>query len=357
MLNYILKKTTYSLLVLWGVISLIFVLFNVLPGDPARLILGQRPDAESIEMIKKDLGLDQAKHYQYLKYLNDLSFISIHSRNSNSYFYLDSNIYPKTKTIIKTKNSIIVAKLRYLRRCFQTKNDVSSILKETIPNTVLLALASIFIASFLGIIWGVFAALTKNSFFDRFSIVFSAMGMSIQSFFAAILMAWIFAFVLHDITGLNLSGNLYHIDDYGNEKKFMLKNLILPAITLGIRPLTIILQLTRNSLLEVLSSDYIRTAKAMGYEWKKTIRKYALKNTLNPVVSAVSGWFASMLAGVVFVEYIFGWKGLGYLIVDALNNYDLPVIMGCVLIISIVFILINLAVDVIYSLLDPRIKL
>jgi len=181
--------------------------------------------------------------------------------------------------------------------------------------------------------------------------------MSLPSFFAAILIGWIFAFVLADFTGLNLTGNLYEIDNMGNGSYLQLKNLILPAFTLGIRPLAIVIQLSRNSMLDVLSQDYIRTAKAKGLSFSRIIFKHALKNSLNPVITAISGWFASLMAGVVFVEYIFGWKGLGYVIVDSLNQYDFPVIVGCVLTISIMFIIINLCVDILYAQLDPRIRL
>ena len=134
------------------------------------------------------------------------------------------------------------------------------------------------------------------------------------------------------------------------------KNLILPAIVLGIRPLAVVTQLMRNSLLEVLQADYIRTARAKGLSFATVIRRHAFKNSLNPVVTAISGWFASMLAGAVFVEYIFGWNGLGKEIVDALNTLDLPVIMGAVLIIATLFILINIFVDIIYGWLDPKVR-
>ena len=136
-----------------------------------------------------------------------------------------------------------------------------------------------------------------------------------------------------------------------------LKNLILPAFTLGIRPLAIVIQLSRNSMLDVLSQDYIRTARAKGLKFSSVLFKHALRNSLNPVITAVSGWFASLMAGIVFVEYIFGWKGLGYVIVDALNKYDLPVVMGSVVTISILFITINVLVDLVYTMLDPRIRL
>ena len=136
-----------------------------------------------------------------------------------------------------------------------------------------------------------------------------------------------------------------------------LKNLILPTITLGIRPLAIIVQLTRSSMLEVLSLDYIRTAKAKGLSSYAIIFNHALRNALNPVVTAVSGWFASLMAGAFFVEYIFGWNGLGKVTVDALELSDFPVVMGAVLFIAFLFVIINILVDILYGFLDPRVKL
>ena len=154
-----------------------------------------------------------------------------------------------------------------------------------------------------------------------------------------------------------MTGSLYEIDDFGENIFIQWKNLILPALVLGIRPLAVVIQLMRNSLLEVLSLDYIRTAKAKGLSQYQIIKNHALNNALNPVVTAVSGWFASMLAGAVFVEYIFNWNGLGKEIVIALDTLDLPVIMGSVLVIATLFITINILVDIIYSWLDPRIRL
>lgn len=154
-----------------------------------------------------------------------------------------------------------------------------------------------------------------------------------------------------------MTGSLYEIDDMGEGKHLILKNLVLPAFTLGIRPLAVITQLTRNSLLEVLNQDYIRTAYAKGLSSRSVIWKHALKNSLNPVITATSGWFASMLAGAVFIEFIFGWNGLGKEIVNALNTLDLPVVMGAVLVIATTFIFINILVDILYGILDPKVRL
>jgi len=357
-IQFLLKRFFYAILILWGVVSLIFFLFNILPGDPAKMMLGQRSDISTIESIRKDLGLDKSKTMQYFKYINDLSPISFHNEIDNqSYFYLDSNNYQFTKLFKLSKKSVLVIKVPYLRKSYQSKKLVTEIITETLPNTFILTLVSIIFATIFGIFLGILSAINKDTFFDRASILFSTLGMSVPSFFAAILIAWFFAFILGNLTGLNLTGNLYEIDDFGEGYYLQLKNLILPAFTLGIRPLAIVTQLSRNSMLDVLSQDYIRTAKAKGLSFKRIIWKHALKNSLNPVITAVSGWFASLMAGVVFVEYIFGWKGLGYIIVDSLNKYDLPVVVGCVLTISVVFIVINTLVDILYAILDPRIRL
>ena len=336
---------------------MIFFLFNVLPGDPARMMLDQREDAEQLQNIRKKYGFDQPISTQYLYYLNDLSPVSIHSKSPENYTFLDSNKYTFSE-LFSVSDKSVVMKYPYLRKSFQ-KNDKSvvDVISETLPNTAILAVSAIVIAIIIGIFFGVLSALYKDTFFDRIISVVSTLGMSVPSFFSAILFAWLFGFVLHKYTNLNMTGSLYEVDDFGETIYIQWKNLLLPAIVLGIRPLAVVIQLTRNSLLEVLNQDYIRTAKAKGLSTYKIMKTHALKNALNPVVTAISGWFASMLAGAVFVEYIFNWNGLGKEIVNALNTLDLPVIMGSVLIIATMFILINILVDIIYGILDPRIRL
>jgi peptide/nickel transport system permease protein len=162
--------------------------------------------------------------------------------------------------------------------------------------------------------------------------------------------------VLHPYTGLNLTGSWFDIDEVTGEKYLTIKNLILPAFTLGIRPLAIITQLTRSAMLDVLSQDYIRTAHAKGLSKTKVVFKHGLRNALNPVITAITGWFAELLAGAFFVEYIFGWKGLGKITVDALEKLDYPVVMGSVLISACIFIVINMLADVLYGVVDPRVR-
>ena len=357
MFNFLLKKIVYSFLVIFGVLTIVFFLFNVLPGDPARMMLDKREDSKQLEIIKKKYGFDRPIFTQYLFYLNDLSIVSIHNNHPDSFTFLDKRKYSATK-IIDIYNYSIVLKKPYLRTSFVKSNlKVSTIIRTTFPNTFLLAFLAILFGLVFGLIFGVISALNKDKFFDKIVLYFSVIGMALPSFFSAIIIAWVFGYILNAYTGLNMTGSLYEIDDYGISRTIQFKNIILPAITLGIRPLAVIIQLSRNSLLEVLSMDYIRTAKAKGLNKFIIVFKHALRNSLNPVITAVSGWFASLLAGAVFVEYIFAWNGLGKEIVDALNNMDLPVVMGSVIFISLIFVIINILVDLIYAWIDPRVRI
>ena len=357
MFSFIVRRTGHGLLVLLGVLVLVFLLFNVLPGDPARLAMGQRVNQKSLDIIHKDMGLDEPVYNRFLLYVNDLSPISIYNESvMGSHIYLDHEKYPHTIRLLKfSSNRALILKFPYLRRSYQSRKPVSDIIMSALPNTAVLAFSAIIIASVLGIIMGIIAALFKDSIYDKVSIVLSVLGLAGPSFFTGLIIAWLFGHVLHRYTGLNITGNLFIMDDGGN-KILQLKNLILPALTLGIRPLAIIVQLTRNSMLQVMTKDYIRTAFAKGLSLRVVVTKHAVKNMLNPVITAISGWFASLIAGAVFVEYIFGWEGIGKNIVDALGTFDMPVIMGIILVTAALFVIINILVDISYGLLDPRIK-
>ena len=358
MLRYTIKRLLYGLLVLLGVVTLVFFLFNILPGDPARMMLGQRADAESIEIINRDLGRDKPVGVQYLNYLNDLLPISLHNNaDPDNFFYLNPDKYAPFTTLLKIGSTSVVLKSPYLRRSYQSQRKVSDIIATAFPQTALLAVVALTFALIIGILLGVLSAIYKDSWVDRLTLVLSTLGMSLPSFFAAILIAWFFAYVLADWTHLNMFGNLYTVDDYGTGEYLDLKNLILPALTLGIRPLATLTQLTKNSMLEALSQDYIRTARAKGIPERRVIFHHALRNALNPVVTSASGWLAGLLAGAVFVEYVFDWKGMGIVIVDGLDKYDFPVVMGAILFICVLLIVINILTDILYGLLDPRVRI
>ncbi|MFH1320834.1 MAG: ABC transporter permease [Bacteroidota bacterium] len=352
------KRILYGFFVMLGVITVVFLLFNVLPGDPARMMVGQRTDSASIAAIRNDLGLNRPLTIQYVMYLNDLSPISIHETLDDDHFlFLNKKKYTDfTKLFSVFESNVIILKSPYLRRSYQTQRKVTEIITEALPETAILAITSITFAAVIGIILGIFSAIKKHSYFDNSSLVLAVLGMSAPSFFSGIIIAWLFGYVLCDYTGLNMTGSLFRIDAFEGEV-LELKNLILPAFTLGIRPLAIIVQLTRSSLLEVLNQDYIRTAKSKGLSFYVVIFKHALKNALNPVITTLSGWFASLLAGAVFVEYIFGWKGIGKELFDSLEKYDFPVAMGITLFLATIFIIVNIIVDIIYAILDPRVRL
>jgi len=233
---------------------------------------------------------------------------------------------------------------------------VGFVLMEALPGTLLLAFAAMLFAAIAGIFLGVLAAINKGSWIDTSAVFASIAGISAPSFFMAIIIAYFFGVVLHSYTGLQLTGSWFDIDEVTGERYFTMKNLILPAFTLGIRPLAIITQLTRSSMLDVLNQDYIRTAYAKGLSRRTIVIRHALRNALNPVVTAITGWFAELLAGAFFVEYIFGWQGIGKITVDALEKLDYPVVMGSVLISACIFIVINMLADVLYSVIDPRVR-
>lgn len=357
MIRFVGKRLLYGLLVLLGVVTLVFFLFNILPGDPARMMLGQRADQESIDIINRDLGRDKPVVVQYLCYLNDLAPLSFHNNSDpKDFFYLEPSKYSPYTTLLKVGKTSVVSKAPYLRRSYQSQRRVSEIISTAFPQTALLALVAMAFALALGITLGVFSALYKDTWVDRLTLVLSTLGMSLPSFFAAILIAWLFAYLLADVTHLSMFGSLYTVDDYGCGEYIDLKNLILPALTLGIRPLATLTQLTKNSMLEALSQDYIRTARAKGLKYRRVVVHHALRNALNPVVTSASGWLASLLAGAVFVEYVFDWKGMGVVIVDGLEKYDFPVVMGTILFICVLLVTINIITDIIYGILDPRVR-
>jgi len=350
MFNYALKKFIYGFAVMAGVIVVVFLLFNVLPGDPARMTLGQRSDVLSLEAVRKEFGLDRPKPVQFMLYLNDLSPIGFHKNtveNRDKYHHMP---------LIRFDDKVVALKWPYLRRSYQTKREVTLILTETVPNTFILALTAIIFAAIIGIFLGILSAVHKDAWIDKAANAFAILGISAPSFFAGIIIAWLFGFVLADYTGLNMSGSLYSYDPFEGEIMTW-KNLWLPMLTLGLRPLAIIVQLTRSTMLDVLAQDYIRTARAKGLSRSAIIYKHAFKNAVNPVITAISGWFASLLAGSFFVEYIFGYNGLGRTTVTALEMSDFPVVMGSILFIAFVFVVINIVVDLIYAFVDPRVKL
>jgi dipeptide transport system permease protein len=349
MIKYVAGRLAYGFLVLLGATIIVFFIFNILPGDPVALMAGQRTDVSTREAIRSELGLNDPWYVQLETYLNDLSPVSFHKNtieNKKKYEY---------KELLHFKDDVLVIKYPYLRRSFQNNKKVSEIIIENMEGTFWLAFAAMLFATVFGIIFGVLASLKQNSFLDHSMVSLSVVGISAPPFVMGALISLVFGFLLADYTGLNTSGQLW--EDNLEGRKLMIKNIILPAFTLGLRPLAIIVQLTRSSMLEVMSQDYIRTARAKGVKYFMIIMKHALKNALNPVITAVSGWLASLMAGAFFIEIIFAWKGLGSATIKAVYDKDFPVVMGATLFVALVFIIINIFVDILYAAIDPRVRL
>lgn len=336
-----------SFLILLGVIAAVFTMFQGL-GDPERMVVGQTGDQATLQNIRKDLNLDKPKWKQFVLYLNDVSPLSIYHKET---------IQRKGIRGLFIGNNIQVGiKYPYLGKSYQSKRKVTDILADALPATIILAFTAMVFATLTGIFLGCIAAMKKGTWIDQTAIVSSVGGISAPSFFMAIIIAYLFGIVWHNFTGLTPTGSLFALDDYTGVKQLQLQNLILPAITLGIRPLAIITQLTRSSMLDVLNQDFIRTARAKGLPQSVVVFRHALPNALNPVITAITGWFAELLAGSFFIEYIFNWNGVGKVTVDALEKLDYPVVMGAVLLSACIFIVVNLFTDVLYRVIDPRIR-
>lgn len=340
-----LKKLRFLFFVLFGLVSFIFILFQALPSAD-QILSAQRSDSATTAAIVKDLGLDKPILEQGCYYLNDLSPISVHK--------LDTKTENFTGLHAQLFEHQIWLKLPYLRTSFQTKQKVSSMLVEAFYGTLVLAIAAMVVSMFIGIPLGVLAAIKQNSWVDKFIVWISAIGISVPSFFSAMIFSWLFGFVLIEYTHLPMTGSLFEIDALGQTKSVQISHLILPALALGIRPLAVFIQLTRNTMVEILQLDFIRTARAKGISESVVIWRHAFPNALNPLITSIGGWFSSLLAGSFFTEYIFQWKGLGKVTIEALQQSDLPVVMGAVLFTACVFFVIHTITELLYVWIDPR---
>jgi len=398
--------------VLLGVLTLVFFLFGLVP-DPARELAGQTESEEVIQSIREKYNLDLSLGKRYVLFINDVSPVSWYALDEDSRRFRSEKEVGGT-TVFSSSSNRLVLKAPYLGRSYLTDRTVTDILFDALPGTLILALVAMFFAMIVGISLGVWSALREGSFIDRSILLLASVGMSGPSFFMAIVIAWIGGYLLHDSisislwiivlplfgfvlqkfllkrkdntvfqvslvlsfvlwifggrlgiptlsmnlpgTGLSMNGSLFTVDVWEGEK-LALQNLILPAITLGIRPLAVVAQLMRNSVLEVMRQDFIRTARAKGLTEWRIVMGHVLRNAMNPVLTAASGWLASMLAGAVFVEFVFGWKGLGLEVFRSLEKNDLPVVMGAVMVIAVIFVVINTLVDLLYGWIDPRVRL
>ncbi len=349
MWQYIIKKLAYGFLIIVTVVCTISSVIYLSPVDPARLSFGQLSDAKTVENKRKAMGLDQPLSRQLLFYLRDLSPVNIIDKNSVA---ISSYTYVKLLTL---GEKIIIIKWPYLRESYQSGRPVASILLEAIPVTLILALLSILFATVVGISLGILSAVKQGSWIEQVALLLSTIGYSLPSYATAIFFAIIFAFLLGPVTGLNLTGSLFELNDNG-DKVIILKNLILPVLALGLRPVSIVTQLTRSAMLDNMTMPYVRTARAKGLSERTVTYFHVLKNALNPIITGISGWFASLIAGAFFVENVFNFRGLGAVTVKALLEFDIPVVLGAVIFTCIMFVIINIIVDIMYVMTDPRIK-
>ena len=320
-------KVLRGLAVLWGSFTLVFLIFTAIP-DPARQLAGQQADAELIADMRARFGLDKPWHERYVDALGGLSPLG---RTEEGWG------------------------LRWpsLGESFVRQESVASLIAEAFPGTAILALSALLFALVLGIPMGLLATRRPGGWFDRIVVGGSVLGMSAPSFFAAVLIGFLFAVRWGEWTGLPLTGSLWDLNADG-ERVLCWRHLILPALTLGIRPLAVLAQLTRGAATDVLAAPHVRTARAFGAGEGEVLLHHVLRNAMNPVLTSASGWLAQLLAGAVFVEFVFGWKGLGFLLFDALEQQDLPVVMGGVLVVSFVFVCVNALTDLAYRWVDPR---
>ncbi|MCA9752320.1 MAG: ABC transporter permease [Gemmatimonadetes bacterium] len=306
MIGYATRRLLLLAPVLLGVAAVAFVLSYLLPGDPARALAGERYREEDLARIRHELKLDRPLPVQFG------SFVGRLVRGD-------------------------------LGTSFATGRPVAQELAERFPRTLLLATASMGLATFLGIALGVAALIARGRFADRLSMLLALGGISTPVFVSAILLLWLFALRLRWVP----PSGYVDLDP---------RTLILPAVTLGVRSAAVIARMTRASLLDVLGADYVRTSRAKGLREGAVVGRHALRNALVPVITLIGLDFGSYLSGSVLTESIFAWPGVGQYALQAILRRDFPAIQGTVLFLSVVFVLANLAVDLAYGWLDPRIR-
>jgi peptide/nickel transport system permease protein len=346
----IFKRIITGLLSGLAVISLIALIIYHAPIDPVRIQFGQRSDPAAIAFLQKKYYLDRPYMEQLFRYFEDIS--PLQWINKEDLRLEDYNYF----TTVTLNNNLVILKWPYLRRSFTTGEKVSALIGTAFPSTLILAVAAMFIALLFGLILGTIAAIKYGSWIDYSITAVTTIFYAVPSYISAILFALVFGFYLHAYTGLPVQGSLYSLDDFGNEY-FKLSRLILPSIALGLRPVAMVAQMTRASLLEIFSKEYVRTALSFGLEYARVLRKHIFPNAMNPIITTVSGWFASLLTGAFFVEFVFNYRGLGDLTIQALSQFDLPVILGSCIVTVSIFIVVNIAADIAQVIMDPRIRI
>jgi peptide/nickel transport system permease protein len=333
MLRFVVRRLILLIPVLIGLSILVFLWIRALPGGPAQALLGERATEQAIQQIEREYGLDKPIYVQYTRYVSTV----LHGNFGQS---------------------------------VTTRRDVTTELKQKFPATVELALAAMLFSVVFGIPLGFFAAKRYGGVFDNFSLVASLIGVSIPVFFLGIILKYVFAVQLgllptvgriDVLIELDHPTNFYLIDALiaGDVHAFLdvSKHLILPAIALGSIPLAIIARITRAAVLDVQNEDYVRTARAKGMAPGIVDRRHVLRNAMLPIVTVIGLQVGFLLAGAVLTETVFAWPGIGTWLVDAIESRNYPVLQGGILFVALVFVLVNLLVDISYAFLNPRIRL
>lgn len=304
MIHYIGRRLIGAIPVLWGVATLVFVIMRLLPGDPATLMLSEAGgSARAVAELRAQLGLDEPLPIQYGRYLASLALAD-----------LGTSLF--------------------------TQRPVATTIAEQLPSTIELALAAMLVAVIIGIALGILAAVRHGTWLDTLVLAISVAGISTPIFWSAILLIWLFALILGWLPATGQGG---------------ISHLVLPALVLGFASAGAITRLVRASLLEVLDQDFVSTARAKGLAEGTILARHALKNAFIPVISIIGLQFGFLLGGTVVIETIFSRPGIGRLIVNAILWKDLPLVQGIVLLVALVYTLVNVATDVAYAYLDPRI--
>ena len=326
------QRLAWAVFVVWATVSLAFLVNNALPADPARMIAGQQAPPAAVAKIRNDLGLDRPLYVQYARFFGRLVHVG------------PSTFSPKDPEHGTCGN---LGPLHLdLGRSYQQRRPVTTILAERAPRTLLLAFTAAIVQAIIGVAAGVIAAAKKRKAADRVAVSLSLLGVSTPTFVIGLFLQWLFAFELR----------IFPIDGYGETTAEHALGLVLPAITLGVFGAAYYTRIVRDEMIGELSHDYVRTARAKGLGRAAVVVRHALRNALMPIVTIFGLEVGTLVGGAIVTESVFRWPGIGSLSVDAMLDRDGPLIMGCVVVTSTAVVLSNLAVDLAYALLDPRVR-
>ncbi|MFC1851678.1 ABC transporter permease [candidate division CSSED10-310 bacterium] len=303
---FLIRRSLIAIPVIWGVITLVFLILRLIPGDPVEIMLGEQASTVDREQLRAELGLNKPFLTQYVDFFGDLAQGDVGT---------SITLYPG--------------------------QQVATILWQRYPYTLELALISMVVAIVLAVPLGILSALKPQTALDQFSLTFSMLGVSIPNFWLGPLLIILFCY----------KWSWFPMPSQGGWQ-----SIILPAVTLGSGMASILIRMTRTSYLDILSEQFMRTARAKGLSSCRLYLKHGLRNALNPIITIIGLQFGILLAGAVITETVFGWPGVGYLVIEAIRARDYPVVQGCIMIISFTYVIVNFFTDLLYTWADPRIQ-